>query len=147
MFSAHDMRAILLASLVLALAACGSANRTFVSDLENCDFEGGQCSPEQASHASLEELRELGSRLAVSCEVSREDDLNYPANCRESVRSLVERINERFGAAVRVDLAEVQFEEFTFCSDTFIPGRESADCAYRSIKATVRLRWSHGKGA
>jgi hypothetical protein len=147
MFSAHAMRVVLLGSIVLALAACGTTSRTFVSDLEDCGFEAGECSPEQASHASLEELHELGSMLVVMCEASHEDDLKYPANCRDSVRSLVESINARFGTAVRADLSEVHFEEFTFCSDTFIPGRESADCAYRSIKARVRLHWSHGRGA
>ena len=143
----HTMRVILLCALVLALAACGVTNGTFVSDLENCDFEGGRCSPDQASHASLEELRKLGSELVVLCESSRKDDQTYRADCRESVRGLVDKINERFGPTVRVDASEVQFEEFTICSDTFIPGRESDDCAYGAIEAIVRLHWSNRKGA
>ena len=141
------MRASLLGALLVILVGCSWANRDFVSDLENCRFEAGECTPEQASHASLAELRELGSELVVTCEAVGPEVADYSLKCHERVRRLVSYFNKKFGGALRIESSELSYRDQFLCIDTFIPGREAADCAYRSLMATIRLRWPRGKGA
>jgi xanthine/CO dehydrogenase XdhC/CoxF family maturation factor len=140
------MRAIASLLLMGLLAGCGLANRIIRSDLEGCGLGHGGCNPEQTAAVSERALRALESSLRVDCGIFGEAETQFRDRCKARVALLVHRLSGKFAGRIELHAAEVEYEESETCLDTFIPGREAADCAFVSSRAVIPLHWLGGGG-
>lgn len=101
------------------------------------------CAPHQFAAASESVLRTNGPSISIDC------PMHSPRRPEEAIRSeciaLVEAslllVNHRLADRLKpIDASRIGYEYEAGCNDTFISGREQADC-YSVIRATVPMKW------
>jgi len=114
------------------------------------DAASGTCHPgsdfcDVYDLASADEaaLRANRDAVAVSCmDLANTGTIQaQQARCAELVAAALVLLNSRFADTLApVSPAQVTYHERASCLDTFVPGREGADC-FDWIQAWVPLRW------
>lgn len=136
---------ILASSLLMFMAACTSAPfKGEIDPREMCDPESSaldMCRPEYVSALPLESLKQHGATLTVACGWWEVLDAAYEKRCREELSAVVADLAQRFpGELEPIAVDELKFENQGTCIDTFIPGREAADC-FDYLRVKLPLRW------
>lgn len=104
------------------------------------------CTPGLAAIAPLAVLRENGHELTVNCEISGQPDASYRESCTKSLVQLATTLSTCSSSALSaITLSDMMLTDEQMCIDTFIPGREAADCEFFYIRAKVPLRWVQSK--
>ena len=102
-----------------------------------------ECEPHQFAAASESVLRTNGPSVTVDCPThfySPPEEKIRP-ECVALVEAALILVNHRLAERLKpVETAQVQYRYQGGCYDTFISGREQADC-YSVIRATVPMRW------
>ena len=135
---------IVVAGAALALAGCVTSDRD-TSDppaTEICvpDNVMPLCRAEKALELPLEWLRQR-DKLSLTCEWWSLVDASYEEQCHDEIRGVIATWALRFTN----DLEPIEFEKLRFvrrsdCIDTFIPGREAADC-FDYLVVDLPLAW------
>lgn len=131
----------------ILLAACSGNGRLVREASEACGVPHSfSCTPDLAAIAPLAILRENGDELTVNCEITRQLDASYRESCAKSLVQLVATLSARWSSTLSpVTLSDMTLADEQTCLDTFIPGREAADCEFFYIRAEVPLRWVQSK--
>lgn len=101
------------------------------------------CEPHQFAAASESVLRTNGPSISIDCpthlSVPREEEIR--PQCIALVEAAVLLVNHRLTDRLTpIDASRIGYEYEAGCNDTFISGREQADC-YSVIRATVPMKW------
>lgn len=138
-----------LSSLIIVvhlLTACSVNGRLVREASEACSSHSFGCSPELAAIAPLETLKANDRELTVNCELSIQLDDAYRETCARRLTQLVETLSARWSSVLSpINLSDMTLADEQTCIDTFIPGREGADCEIFYIRAKVPLRWVQSK--
>ncbi|MEZ5460295.1 hypothetical protein [Dokdonella sp.] len=123
---------------VLLLAACSRAMVRDEGIDPPCLPGAPACTPEIAATLSRSEIALVGSTLTVSCGVSESGEKSAAlSQCSERSRRMLHQLSN---VMPTIDpFAHIDVEEARTCIDTFISGREAADCEFHAISARVSL--------
>jgi len=125
---------------LLGVAACSSSPPRY--EATPCSPNRGDCTPEEIVALPEQQLRATGAEISVSCGVTTpEHKTATRALCIERVNSMLERLSITLPSFVAPKPANVSVDESETCLDTFIPGREAADCQFFSISARFPIGW------
>lgn len=128
---------LLVATAVLS-TACSSMSA--LTNPPACSVES-RCYVEDLPGASLAAIRSNGSSLSVSCPLAGEIGETYRLQCKRTLAAAIDSLARWPNELSVPDIADVRLEERQTCIDTFVPGREGADCRYYHIEAIIPLRW------
>jgi hypothetical protein len=123
---------------VLLMAAC--TVMPMYSDLPICSTHT-VCFAEDVPKANLASIKGNGNSLNVRCPYSISISALYRSQCQASVAGAISSLSRWPDQLSVPAAADVSLQEQHTCIDTFIPGREAADCEYYFLEATVPLRW------
>lgn len=144
--SSKGKRSILFRmALVIAIlsgAACSYTSPQRSEEKEEpCSLKSGNCSPEEVSSLSQEQLRSVGSSISISCGVTSVDGLTVTRTlCEKRVKSMLMQLSSAWPTFVPY-IANIAFTESRTCLDTFVPGREAADCEFFDVNARIPIDW------
>ena len=132
----------LLISTFMLLAG-GGASASETESPPECSVEASSCYIFEFVSASEEVLRTNTDPIVVSCPwhfYSPPAESIQP-ECVELINAAVVLINNRLSESLSpIVPSDIKYSDASGCIDTFIPGREQADC-YTEIHATISLVW------
>jgi len=138
------MRFLASLSLMFIAACAGAPFKGEIDPREMCDPESAaidMCRPDYVSALPLESLKQHGATLIVACDWRQVQDAAYEKECREQLSAAVENLAQRFPDELEpIAIDELKFEDGGVCIDTFIPGREAADC-FDYLRIVLPLHW------
>lgn len=133
-----------LSLLIIVVLTCScTAQRKLVREAsESCSSPAVDCTPELAAIAELDVLRTNGKAITVDCGVTHKIDVAYRQSCEKRLSTLAEALSTRASSELStVSVTDMTLLESQTCIDTFISGREAADCEFYSVSAKIPLRW------
>jgi hypothetical protein len=144
----HDLLMTTFGNLVALTTLCfiGSSVAQPSADIaqppnEICTLQRGDCSPERASFASQADLQLVGAILRVRCGVASVGNrIETSSRCVGRMESMLAKLSKSVPAA-HVNAALIEVDADRTCVDTFIPGRETADCAFFELHGHVPIAW------
>jgi hypothetical protein len=129
-------------TVVLAcVAASAAAESRKQPDIGSCSADA-VCTAADVKDASLDALRSNGNFLSISCPYTPRLDERYRAQCLNLLKDAVQRLGRWPEQLTPPRMADIKIERRQTCLDTFIPGREAADCEFYYLEAVVPLSWS-----
>lgn len=136
------MKAVYLCVGLALLCGCASIDSRL--SYKHCKADTPvDCEPHQFAAASESVLRTNGPSIRIDCPThfySPPEEEIRP-ECVALVEAALTLLNHRLADRLSpVETSQVQYRYHGGCYDTFISGREQADC-YSVIRATVPMRW------
>jgi hypothetical protein len=99
------------------------------------------CYAEDVPKASLSAIKSNGHSLNISCPYTDSIDGQYRSQCQASVAAAISSLSRWSDQLSLPPVTDISLQEQHTCIDTFIPGREVADCEHYFLEATIPLRW------
>lgn len=127
------------ASTALLMAACAHAPAED-ADYSACALHTA-CYAQEVPGATLSDIRSNGSSLEVRCPDTDRIDDAYRSRCQASLAAAIRSLSRWPGELSPPAASEMRLKEEQACIDTFVSGREAADCGHYSITAKIPLRW------
>jgi hypothetical protein len=114
---------------ILLIALCMAACSAMQPRNSLCSLKLGDCTPEEIVTLPQSQLR-VADLISMSCGVTALDDKDAArALCEKRVKSMLARWSRTLPSLVS-DPGSIQVTEAETCLDTFVPGREAADCQF-----------------
>ena len=134
------VRHALLLSIIVVPTACSP---TVVRD-EGIDppclpQDAHMCTPEEAATLTESEILLVGPSITLNCGVSGATERETARNSCEGRTARALKQLASLSAAID-NSSRIEVSETRICVDTFIPGREMADCEFFQISARVTFR-------
>lgn len=123
----------------LLMAACAHAPADEGGDAA-CSLHTA-CYAGDVPGATLSAIRSNGDWLEVRCPDTDRIDAAYRARCQSSLAAAIRSLSRWPSELSPPAASEMRLKEEQACIDTFVSGREAADCGHYSITAKIPLRW------
>lgn len=99
------------------------------------------CYAKDVPAATLSAIRSNGDSLEVRCPDTDRIDETYRNQCQASLEAAIRSLSRWPSELLPPAASEMRLKEEQACIDTFVSGREVADCGHYSITAMIPLRW------
>lgn len=138
------MKTVKLLSLPGFVLISGCASTTLRQTEQPCDEEAGySCDVYEFANAAESALRTHGDAVKLDCP----EHFYSPAaaeiqpECVALVEAALVLVNSRLHGRIEpIAAPSVRYQDGGGCHDTFVSGREEADC-FTVIRATVPIKW------
>lgn len=138
------MRASMPWALLAMLSVAGCATVPDSDSSGACSKENSDwCDVYDVAAASERDLRSNDAAVAVDCPMhfDRPPAAAIMPECVALVGAALVLLNRRFSEDLQpVEPSAVRYSDRTSCLDTFVSGREGADC-FTAIRAIIPLKW------
>ena len=123
--------------LLLALCACKTTSPSAFGSLQL--YLNGS-STKSVSELKLKKIKNIQSPFLVNCKFSVHIEGEYEANCKSELARFIEIANTQL-VLNKSGYIFVQgpIKKGGICFDTFVPGREAADC-FEYLEANIEIR-------
>jgi hypothetical protein len=136
------LKCIALFGLAILASSCTELPSQSEQQPQRCVLKSGECSPEELVVISREELQSAGDQLRVTCGITSVLNESFEKQCRTRIGSMIIQLsNEWPDFRVPAIPTGITLRSEQTCMDTFIPGREGADCEFVSVSATIAFVW------
>ncbi len=138
------MKLSILITFIIFTCSCThiSLNQLVRDANSGCSAPNHYCTPELVVVASLDTLKTNKSSIKVQCDYTPLIDESYRDGCVQSLSQMANTISLQWaGSLSPVTLVSAKYEESHICIDSYVPGRELADCNFYYITATIPLSW------